>query len=181
VVGVERSCSMIVTDEEFQAQDMNLEEIQAFLEGHGSVLARTARNGKLVSEIVLGAASTFSLSPKVLLVTLQKEQGLISKRSATEKELAWAMGYGKPSTLEEQIRDAAWQFRRYLDHPERFPRKLNRENTISDGVITPSNMATVALYNYTPWLGRLCGGNPDVGGNGLFLGLWQEYFNISER
>lgn len=172
-----RTCSAIISDWEFQAKDMTAGDIQRFLERYGSVLAVTVRNGKPVSEIVFEAASTFSISPKVLLTTLQKEQGLVKKSRATERELAWAMGFHKPSTLEEQIWDAAEQFRRYLEFPYRFPRRLGVENKLKDGAIDPENMATVALYNYTPWLGKLCGGESTVGGNGLFLKLWQEFWD----
>src|SRR5690606_19183298 len=61
-------------------------------------------------------------SARVLLVTLQKEMGLVTSKSPTPSQLAWAMGYACPDTAPcnsaeagffNQVYRAAWQFKRY--------------------------------------------------------------------
>ena len=108
------------------------------------------------------------ISAKVLLVTLQKEQGLITATKPTSSALAHAMGYLCPDTapcsagaagLFSQVYGAARQFQIYRLNPNSFNFRTNQQASI---LYAPNaacgrksvyirNAATAALYNYTPY------------------------------
>jgi len=189
---------------------MNLADIQKFLENKGSYLAGYScpdANGvtKKASEIIYNAAANnydcdgavlsdnpteeerilkckkITISPKFLLVLLQKEQSLIEEPSPSQKNLDWAAGYGCPDSggcnprwqgFGKQVNSAALQFRDYLDNPQYYTYKAGNTYTISNTnrdpmIVTPANQATAALYNYTPHV---------YNGNFNFYKLWQRYF-----
>src|SRR3989344_3280013 len=89
--------SNLISDGEFiDINSMTKNEVQAFLEGQGSYLQSYSDGGRSAAQIIYDAAhgygdasgsingisvtsATGTVNPKVLLVTLQKEQSLISK------------------------------------------------------------------------------------------------------
>jgi len=171
----------ILTDDEMiDVFSMSLIDIQGFLEEQGSGLAQlstTDYNGlnKKASEIIWQAAVESEISPKVLLVTLQKEQSLIGDSSPTQKRLDRAMGYRcpdngvcNPSTLDfgKQVDGAAWQLRQYFNYPNDWTYRVDETYIIDDWFITPASQATANLYNYTP----------HYFGNQRFWQIWQEYW-----
>jgi hypothetical protein len=116
------------------------------------------------------------ISAKVLLVTLQKEQGLVTHRQPSDSRLDRAMGYACPDNTElpgwcdprfgglsNQIFRAAWQFKRYLNPPGTsnfftwFPvqRTVNvryhPEVACGGAPVRIQNSATAGLYYYTPY------------------------------
>ncbi len=131
-----------------------------------------------------------TVSPKFLLVLLQKEQSLIENSSPTAKQLDWATGYGCPDGwtcnpyyqgFGKQVNSAALQFRYYLDNPQEFRYKKNNTYTFTNPYgtiinepmnVTIENNATAGLYNYTPHV---------FNGNYNFYKIWQRYFPGGKR
>lgn len=194
---------------------MSLPDIQKFLQSKSSYLANyftpnTHGMTKMASEIIYDAAynnydcdgvtlsdnptelekkqkckSITTISPKFLLVLLQKESSLIEDPSPTQTHLDWATGYGCPDNwvcnpyykgFGKQVNSAALQFLAYMKEPERYSFKKggtytfnNPYGTISNEkmIVTPENQATAALYNYTP---HVFNGNYNV------YKLWNKYF-----
>ena len=116
------------------------------------------------------------INPRVLLATLQKEQGLIdSYAKATQGALDWAMGYAVfegagPTPAYKgffgQVLAAAWQF----DHDfEQLEPGVQPPITVDGVTLTPKNRATAVLYKYTPHLSA----------GELFWTLWTQYFGGS--
>lgn len=117
--------------------------------------------------IIYKVQQSCGISARVLLVTLQKEQGLITKAAPTTGELNAAMGYRCPDTAPcanqaagffRQIYGAAWQFRRY-SFPDKWGNYQIGSNSIAYSTssscgrktVNIRNNATAALYNYTPY------------------------------
>lgn len=125
--------------------------------------------GISAAQIIWNAAQAYNISPKVLIVTLQKEQGLVTDDWPWENQFQEAMGYMCPDTPQgcnstyagfyTQVTDAAWQFRYYLEHngsPGNFwvgnyyiP--YNPNSGCGGTVVNIQNGATAALYDYTPY------------------------------
>ena len=148
------------------------------------------------AEVIYNLAKEYKISPKMILVTLQKEQSLISNSSPTQgsrtgKEalnyaLDWAMGYGclerggwneKLRGFYKQVDGACWQFRRWFDYPENYTHSWQKGVTYYGGIgtsgldneidVTPASNATAFLYRYTPHI---------FNGNYNFWKFWREYF-----
>ena len=171
----------ILTDEEMtDYNSLSINQIQKFLESKGGGLANlflSDYNGvtKSSAEIIWQAAQESQISPKVLLVTLQKEQSLVEDPVPTDRQLDRAMGYRCPdsgscneSTLDfgKQVDGAAWQFRQYYLKPTDWFYQPDQEYSIDGYFVTPVNQATACLYNYTP----------HYSGNKRFWQIWQDYF-----
>jgi hypothetical protein len=181
----------IISDAEMtDAFSMDLNQIRSFLEAHGGAIADLRLpdySGKTrwAADIIWRAAQEHIINPKVLLVTLQKEQSLIEEEDPTDKQLDWAMGYGvcddcsmdDPAVQRwqgfgKQINSAAMQFiEGYLADIEAYGVTAGKYGpdvpiTISGETVTPENAATAALYAYTPHLH----------GNQNFASIWQTWF-----
>jgi len=161
----------IISDEEMQDwQSMNRADIQAFLSDKGSYLATYRApdvNGttRLASDTIAQAARTHRINPKHILVTLQKEQSLITSKSPTQYQLDWAAGYGvcdscdtndpalqKHRGFGNQVDSAAAIIRWYYDNAptERWIKRANQTYIIDGIEVTPTSHATAYLYTYTP-------------------------------
>ncbi len=124
--------------------------------------------------IIFKVQQACSISAKVILVTLQKEQGLITTSSPTTGQINSAMGYACPDTaacdttyygLFNQIYSAAHQLVRYgnppgtsnyftwfpVGSPSAVRYSTTPPPTCAAPVITIKNKATAALYYYTPY------------------------------
>ncbi len=190
---------------------MGLNEIQTFLQNKGSYLATYSCPDaygmiRKASEIIYNAAANnfdcdgavlsdnptieerqakckkITISPKFLLVLLQKEQSLIERSTTpTQRSLDWATGYGCPDSggcnsrwqgFGKQVNSAALQFRDYIDNPQYYTYKAGNTYTFTNTdaepmTVTPANQATAALYNYTPHV---------YNGNYNFYKIWQRWF-----
>ncbi len=138
---------------------MSRNQIQSFLTSKNSVLSRPV-NGKYPADMIYEAAHKYGISPKVLLARLQTEQSLVTKTTATQKQLDWALGCGaydggnwntKYQGLEKQIEYGAKTMRNHyniglskLANQESIPMKIDGET------IKVKNAATYAQYMYTP-------------------------------
>lgn len=115
--------------------------------------------------IVYKVAHACGISPRVLLVLVQKEQSLITHPSAYGYQRA--TGYGCPDTAAcdekyygffNQLYSAAWQFREYGNAKDHWPVKpgaakvrYSPDASCGASVIDISNQATADLYLYTPY------------------------------
>lgn len=171
----------IISDEEMSDyQSLTLPAIQRFLEDHESGLATLTTldfegKSRRASEIIYNAAVESRISPKVLLVTLQKEQSLITFTFPTQTQLDRAMGYRCPDgalchpnalSFGKQVDGAAWQFRQYMDKPGNWNFRAGNTYDVDGFSITPLNTATAGLYNYTP----------HYSGNQHFWQIWEKFW-----
>ncbi|PJE76475.1 hypothetical protein COV05_03855 [Candidatus Uhrbacteria bacterium CG10_big_fil_rev_8_21_14_0_10_48_16] len=137
------------------------------------------------AEIIYNAALEFDLSPRFLLVLLQREQSLVEDDSPSERQLDWAMGYAvcdscskedpriqKFKGFGNQVHYAAARIRESyledLDYRGYTETGMGPgiEVTIDGTFVTPVNNATAALYTYTPHLH----------GNENFARIWDRWF-----
>jgi len=194
---------------------MSLPDIQNFLQSKNSYLANYITNNahgmaKSAAEIIYDASQNnldcdgvtlsdtptesekrlkckkiTTVSPKFLLILLQKEASLIEDPSPAQARLDWATGYGCPDSwvcnpyykgFGKQVNSAALQFLAYINEQDHYTYKAgqtysfsNPYGTISNApmTVTPLNKATAALYNYTP---HVFNGNYNV------FKLWNRYF-----
>lgn len=120
------------------------------------------------AQIIAAVGASCGVSQKVLLVTLQKEQGLVTATAPASWRYRTAMGYGCPDSsvcdtqyygFFNQVYKAARQFKRYALTPQYYSYRAGRVNTIlySPAAGCPSsqvyidNQATAGLYDYTPY------------------------------
>ncbi len=182
--------SHLVDDSVFVSTDkMDVVAIQRFLELKGSFLASYAENGRTAAQIIYGAAhgvgdasgdcnnttvcsgidinsSTGTVSPEVILVTLQKEQSLITMATQSDAALRAAMGYGCPDSggcnpafagFTKQVEHAAWQLRFNYERAQghgfadyQVGQAFCTSDVNGSNCGTYDNRATAALYRYTP-------------------------------
>lgn len=127
-------------------------------------------NGVSAAQIIYDKAQKYRISPKVLIVLLQKEQGLITDEWPTySPQYKTATGYGCPDTapcdsqyfgLANQLDWAAKMFRSIMDaNPRWYTPYVLGNNYIQyspiascgGSTVNIQNRATQALYNYTPY------------------------------
>lgn len=162
------------------------QEIEDWLTAKGSGLAGMTYGGTLISQIIHDAAQAQGINAQIILVTLQKEQGLISDPSPTPAKLNSAMGISPSSNIKSQIETGAQTFKNHFaaapSMPYIFPKGTAGGTGIGyyDDVDVPhqvgvrvkiNNKATYSLYKYTPWIRSTSAG----GGNFLFYQLWIQY------
>jgi len=131
-----------------------------------------------ISRIIYKVQVACGVSAKVMLVTLQKEQSLVTNTAPSERAVNYALGYGCPDTspcqpasagIAVQLYNAAAQFQRYRLNPSAYrhpigvpfdlathPRTFTPVATASPPQcptirVTIRNQATAGLYNYTPY------------------------------
>ncbi|MGY1644405.1 hypothetical protein ACI782_25140 [Geodermatophilus sp. SYSU D00703] len=119
------------------------------------------------ASIITKVGIACDINPRVLLVLLQKEQGLITGTQPTTRRYTAATGFGCPDTAAcnpsfsgfvSQVYFAARQFQRYADGVAGSYR-AGRDNTIlyhpnrdcGSSQVHIANKATAGLYSYTPY------------------------------
>jgi len=183
--------SNLVSDSDFlDINSMSAQDIQNFLVSKGSYLASAPSSqlgdgaaGRNAAQIIYDAAhglydaavgcangvcinsSTGTISPKSILITLQKEMSLVTLSTYDQRRLDRAMGYGCPDSggcdarylgFSNQVGWAAWQLRYNSMAPENrvTPYYVGRVTSIADWDGTRSvyfsNRATASLFRYTP-------------------------------
>ncbi len=126
------------------------------------------------AQLISRYATMYNINPQTLIVTLQKENGLITDNIPIPKNYNEAMGFGCPDnrpagapacdpsygSFSTQLYQAARHFRGYMDRPAGWYVPYNTGwNTIlwnPNGACGTSdvyieNKATAALYSYTPY------------------------------
>ena len=125
---------------------------------------RTIPGGISAAQIIYNVAQEYGINPEVILVTLQKEQGLITDDWPWANEYTEAMGYNCPDTgpcsgygdFYLQVNAAAAQFRNYLTNPNNFNYTVGYNSILyapgcGSSTVYIQNQATAALYDYTPY------------------------------
>ncbi|WP_022881718.1 hypothetical protein [Gryllotalpicola ginsengisoli] len=131
----------------------------------GNCSAYQGEADETAAQIVYKVAHACGISPRVLLVLVQKEQSLITRPSAYGYQRA--TGYACPDTAPcdakyfgffNQLYKAAWQFREYGDasdgwryHVGRVRIAYSPDASCGASVVDIENQATANLYNYTPY------------------------------
>ncbi|MCG2803512.1 MAG: hypothetical protein L6311_15645, partial [Cellulomonas sp.] len=190
---------LIITDRNFtDSTSMDATQVQAFLDqrapscvsgSDGTPCLRVARfdtatrtadaqcrggyagaANESAATIITKVAAGCAISPRVILVMLQKEQGLVtaSGSSLSATRYRSAMGFGCPDTAAcdakyygffNQVYQAAWQFNNYALNPTRYAHRAGVANqvrfspdaTCGTSTVYIANQATASLYNYTPY------------------------------
>jgi hypothetical protein len=130
--------------------------------------AYAGASSESAASILSKVATACGINPQVLLVTLQKEEGLVLSTRPTSGLYTTAMGYGCPDTAAcnslyygffNQVYSAAHQFQVYAKNPTSFRYRAGYTNTIQysptascgTASVFIQNQATASLYNYTPY------------------------------
>jgi hypothetical protein len=133
----------------------------------GRCAAYTGAAVEYASAVIYKVAQACKINPQVLLVLLEKEEGLVSSTSPTPGEYRIATGYGCPDTAAcdtsyygfyNQLYSAARQFKTYSMFPRSFNFRpgvinvgYNPNSSCGSSPVNIQNLATAALYNYTPY------------------------------
>ena len=123
------------------------------------------------AEVIFAIANACGINPKVLITTLQKEQGLVTSTKPTEYMYRASMGFGCPDSdpaicgkvyvgLFNQLYRAAKQFRWYGNPEGSFTywkpgrtvsMRYNPKSSCGTKSFVLQNQATANLYYYTPY------------------------------
>ncbi|MGY2067548.1 hypothetical protein [Blastococcus sp. SYSU DS0619] len=161
------------------------------------------------ASIISKVASACGINPQVLLVTLQKEMGLVTATSPTTKSYSRAMGYGCPDNtggtcdatyngFYNQVYMAARQFKNYQATPTKYGYVARMNNYIAHYPNNPGcggrtiyieNQATAGLYNYTPYVPNQASLNAGYGtgdscssyGNRNFYSYFTDWFGSTQH
>ncbi|MBI2588978.1 hypothetical protein HYW35_02120, partial [Candidatus Saccharibacteria bacterium] len=169
----------IIDDDIFtKTSSMSAAGIQAFLNAKVpscrpgyTCLKNFTENGKSAAQIIYDKAIEFSINPQVILVTLQKEQSLVTDDFPLESQYQTAMGYGCPESqsvcdsqyfgFTNQIHLGTKLLRVGVDrncgNSSSYPGwsvdarwRLGNTTTVDDKATLIQTCATGALYAYTP-------------------------------
>jgi len=124
------------------------------------------------STIIYKVARACGINPQVLIVMLQKEQGLVTHTWPSEFRYTIAMGQGCPDTAAcdtryygffNQVYGAAWQLKRYANPPgtsqyftwyapgKTWNVRYHPNESCGSSPVFIQNQATANLYYYTPY------------------------------
>ena len=171
--------------------------------GHYVCLADEKISGETAAHIIYQAAQDYKINPKVLIVLLEKEQGLITDTFPNSFQYRSATGYGCPDTaacsskyygLKNQIRNAASLFNTVLsggwtNYPVGWNDiRYSPNAACGSSRVYVENLATSALYRYTPYqpneaaLKAGLGGGASCGayGNRNFYIYYTEWFGSTQ-
>ena len=150
--------------------------------------------------IIYRVGQACGISPKVILVTLEKEEALVTSRTPTAGRYKIAMGYGCPDTAAcdttyygffNQVWSAARQFRTYTATASQWSYHIGNvvvayspNASCVKGTVNIQNQATANLYIYTPYqpntaaLNNLRGSGDSCSayGNRNFWVLYNDWF-----
>ena len=130
--------------------------------------AISAREDASAARIIATVAAACGINPKVILVMLQKEQGLVLSTAPSEWSYRAAMGQACPDTAPcdkaaagfvNQVYKGARQLQVYTHNPTSFNYRAGQVNTIKwhptsscgSSKVYIQNQATANLYIYTPY------------------------------
>lgn len=133
--------------------------------------AYTGASNESAAQIIAKVGAACGINPQVLIVTLQKEQGLITSTTGkTPYTYSRALGFGCPDNVggwcnpayagfANQVYSAAKQLKRYASNPGGYSYRSGRTNTVlwhpnaacGSSQVYIQNQATASLYNYTPY------------------------------
>jgi hypothetical protein len=182
---------------------MTAADVQKFLEATPfktrSGLADYQESGKTAAQHIHEAAMRHGINPLALLVRVQMEWALVSKTNPSKDNLERAFGRtlecacgdtracaeDSSSTFARQADRAAKGLRDSFEFAKspaiatakqacQFKRGVNRqtEDRLS---VRPRNAASAAVYTYTPYVGKLGGGDSRAGGASLHAAIWERF------
>lgn len=134
-------------------------DVQKFLEKWDSCLADYVVNGLHASRIIKEACQPLDIDTRIILLNLQKEQSLISRKVLpSQRTLDRCLGFGMTDGgdrkefygFEKQIESAAHWWKEKMATAQS---KVGKPFKCSDGVVVPENRATYCAYVYTPHQG----------------------------
>ncbi len=155
----------VITDAEFNdTATMTCGAIQDFLSRRPGVLKSYVIDNKSAAQIICEQARRFNVNPRILLVLLQKEQGLLSDTAPAQSQFDWAAGCA-PGW------DASRGFPNQIECAARTMRNRFDSATLGASIdgVTPANKASIALLKY----------NNDVQGVRAFWRIWTHYWPAS--
>jgi hypothetical protein len=182
--------NFLISDSDFaDFTSMSLKDIESFLQNNGSFLAEYEENGKSAAEIIYNAAQKYKISPKVILVTMQKEEGIVTMPSYNDHAVKLAMGYHSPSSFTDQVNGGTKLLRDGFDFlAEQYgwkvgkPHKSEDNPKYVDNTVVPENRATASLYLYTPYIGGYYTDSGSyIGGNYIFVKIYARWFGESKN
>lgn len=183
----------VISDRDmFNAGSLTANGIDQFLDSKGELDEYKSLDldgaTKKAADIIYRVAQQFIISPKFIMVMLQKEQSLITDTTPVQGQYDWATGYAvcddcnvnssgvsKFKGFAKQIDSMAQQFRfGYMadleDSGQTQTRMApGRTTTIDSTSVTPLNDATAAMYTYTP----------HIEGNENFWRIWNDWFTVA--
>lgn len=127
--------------------------------------------GRSAAQIIYDTAQEYAVNPQVLIVLLQKEQGLVTDTWPTSSQYRTATGYGCPDStpgvcntsyygFTNQLRMSGRMFRSIISNSPSWytPYVLgnnyiqyNPQSSCGGSNVYIENRSTQALYNYTPY------------------------------
>ena len=158
------------------------------------------------AQIISKVAKSCGISPKVLLVTLEKEQSLVTDSWPTVRQINVAMGANCPDSgpnwsancdpryygFQKQVHRAAWLLKYYDLNPTQYRFRVGQLNKIQyhpdpncgTRNVYIVNRATAALYIYTPYVPNAAalsnlygsGNSCSAYGNRNFWRLFTDFF-----
>lgn len=130
-------------------------------------------NNESAASVIVRVGKACGISPKVLLVMLDKEQSLVSDPWPNENQYFLAMGYACPDSgpgnsancdpalggFAKQVYRAAWQYKVYKAFPNSYryrpfetgPIQWHPNQGCGTSQVKIENYATAGLYIYTPY------------------------------
>lgn len=134
----------------------------------GLCSAITAQSAATAENIIFRVANACGISPKVILVMIQKESSLVTRSQPSTTNYQIATGFACPDTAPcdaqyfgffNQVYRMARQFKVYSTNPTRYGYQKGRVNSIlynpnascGSGSVYIENQATANLYIYTPY------------------------------
>ena len=166
----------ILSDDCFRASpSMSATEVLGFLQtvpGMLKTYSAPDHTGvrKQAYRIIWEAAQAWNISPRVILATLQKEQGLLTIPNPDAERVREAMGCGVlPGSTNTYpgFGSQVWNGARKLATYEvTYGWRPGKPVRVGGVYIVPANAATFAMYTYTP----------DFHGNEVFSDVYWRYF-----
>ncbi len=163
------------------------------------------RARETAASIISEVSRACGVNPQVLLVLLEKEQGLVRATAPTAGRLRIAVGYGCPDTAPcdaqyygfyNQLYNAAHRFKYYRAHPGSFGHRAGMTINVryhpnpACGTVPVyiQNQATAGLYNYTPYTpnraalqaGYGTGDSCSAYGNRNFFNYFTDWFGSTQ-
>jgi hypothetical protein len=163
-----------------------------------------ARTNQTAAQIIYNVSQACGVNPQAILVTLQKEQSLVTSATATAATYKIAMGYGCSDGRDcdnqypgffLQVLNGTSALREKpagnVETPTLYPIGVKSDIRYSpldqcktETTVTPANAATSRLYQYTPYVPNagLLAGKPtacSVAGNLNFWKIFNEWFGPS--
>lgn len=135
--------------------------------------ALSAYSNRTAAQIITDVSKACDINPQVLVVLLQKEEGLVTDTSPLTSQYQKATGYGCPDTgpnhsancnsqyygFFNQVYLAAKQYRAYRAYPDSYGYIAGANNFIlyspdctTGKTVFIENQATAGLYDYTPYV-----------------------------